>query len=495
MSKDRIIDKIRNNKMLQNAVLSGSFLVLSVLYLFLFSRNTSYLYQWSDGDGAIYWATGRFMKKGMIPYIDFFDHKGPLIFFIEFVGNLISYDRIGIFLVQVVFMFCSIWGIFKIYLLFYELKKSLKMTALSMLLINLFYAGNLTEEYCLPFLLWSTYFAVKFFKSYKDREEVHNPLYAFFYGITFMVCFLIRLTSALPMCCVVMVIFFYLVYHKRWKNIIQNIFMFCLGSVITILPFIIYFWWHGALYQMFDAAFLHNITYVTANDNIVMNGSGWYVFYNMFIFIISISIGMLSLIFDAENRLISESVLLMGGIGSWLQLNLHGYEHYYLIWIPMIILALGLIKNLLGKKNSVFWVTKIIVDILIIYTLSINLLITYSDILDLQNVKKFTLVSDAEEIGEYIPQEDKDNILAYNVDSYFYIVTDTLPCIKYFMLQDEIGEYSEETRNAFTSELRTGKAKYIVIQRESENRMDTFIKENYEIVHENKSLTLLKRKE
>lgn len=490
------LEKVKTDKRLRSCALTVFFMVVSAIYLFFFSVNTSYLYNWTEGDAAIYWAMGRFATKGMVPYLDFFDHKGPLMFFIEYVGNLISYERIGIFLVQLVFMTFTLWGIFKILTLFYSLKNSLKMTMFSLLLINLYYSiGNLTEEYSLPFLMWSVYFVTKYFKSEEGEDKVHNPWYAFFYGITFAVCFLIRLTNAVPLCCVVAVGFVDLVYRKKWKNIFCNICTFLLGCGITFLPFVVYFLQHGALYEMFDAAFLHNITYVTVNDKMLMYRGAFIITYFLLIFVLTTAIGVISFCFDKKNRWISACIIFMNVAAIALQLKLYAYSHYFLIWIPMFILVVGVIPDIINSKKAVVNATKIIAGIILVIVLSLNCMAVVDNVVRLDRIRDNDFVACAKQITEDITEADKDDILAYNVDSYFYIVTDTLPSIRYFMLQDEIGDYSEKTRIDFEKEMKKMKTKYIVVYKGSENHMNDFINENYDVVNENKWFTLFQMKE
>ena len=144
------------------------FSLISVMYLLLFSLSTSFIYQNScrGGDSDIFMLMGKLMKNGMITYKEFFDHKEPVMFFIEYLGQMISDGRNGIFLIQVVFFTVSLYGTYKILNLFYEKKKSVILTIISLLILNMYFGiGNLTEEYCLPFLLWSFYFAIKYLRN------------------------------------------------------------------------------------------------------------------------------------------------------------------------------------------------------------------------------------------------------------------------------------------------------------------------------------------
>lgn len=51
---------------------------------------------------------GKGINSGKHLFADLFDHKGPLIFFIEEIGDRL-HDTYGMFFVQIIFMYISLW--------------------------------------------------------------------------------------------------------------------------------------------------------------------------------------------------------------------------------------------------------------------------------------------------------------------------------------------------------------------------------------------------
>ena len=51
---------------------------------------------------------GKGISEGLIPYKDMFDHKGIVLFFIQYIANIVGLGNIflGIFLVEAVFINC-----------------------------------------------------------------------------------------------------------------------------------------------------------------------------------------------------------------------------------------------------------------------------------------------------------------------------------------------------------------------------------------------------
>ena len=70
-------------------------------------------------------AIGKAMKEGKIVYKDIFDHKGPILFFIQMIGQYICDGRFGIFLLQILALFISNIFLYKSACFFTTNKKAL----------------------------------------------------------------------------------------------------------------------------------------------------------------------------------------------------------------------------------------------------------------------------------------------------------------------------------------------------------------------------------
>ena len=170
-------------------------LVIAAGFVFLFSYSTSPLYPTYYGnDSAQFQTIGKCWLKGAIPYRDLFDHKGPWIFFINMLGYLLTGTKYGIFLIQIVCMWISLYFLYK------TAKYGLHRTgyALGTVLVSMFFLflnygeANLTEEYCLPFICASAYYIYVYFN---EEYHQHSPRAAFLYGMAFCVCFYTRVTN------------------------------------------------------------------------------------------------------------------------------------------------------------------------------------------------------------------------------------------------------------------------------------------------------------
>ena len=117
----------------------------------------------TETDSSVFKYIGWRMANGEVPYKDIFDHKGILLYFINYLGTLLSFHR-GVWLIEYIFMFLSLGLSYKIFRKFCKPFSSLLATLLAFSpLYAYFEGGNLTEEYALPFILLSVYVFVDFF--------------------------------------------------------------------------------------------------------------------------------------------------------------------------------------------------------------------------------------------------------------------------------------------------------------------------------------------
>ncbi len=105
------------------------------------------------------------IAEGQVPYLDTFDHKGLLIYIINYIGYLISPNR-GLWFLELLFMFVSVLFSYKIARKFVSKPLSLLITLIAFASLYVYFgAGNYVEEYALPFQLVALYIFFDFFLS------------------------------------------------------------------------------------------------------------------------------------------------------------------------------------------------------------------------------------------------------------------------------------------------------------------------------------------
>ena len=141
-----------------NKITTAVFLfILSISFLLVFSIYTSPIYKNSYGyDPSFFQMVGFAMTKGYIPYRDFFDMKGPYLFFIEYISQFLCPGKMGCFIIQIISLFVT----FELVLMICKIQNSkINIVKEFILLIPFLFVfsytidgGNLTEEYSLPFI-------------------------------------------------------------------------------------------------------------------------------------------------------------------------------------------------------------------------------------------------------------------------------------------------------------------------------------------------------
>ena len=104
-------------------------------------------------DSGIFLYIGKIILEGKTPYLDVWENKGPLIFYINAFGLLIgSGSRWGVWFVELVFLFFAVYIGFKITKKFFGLPSAILSTIIWVLsLSSVSQGGNLTEQYSLLF--------------------------------------------------------------------------------------------------------------------------------------------------------------------------------------------------------------------------------------------------------------------------------------------------------------------------------------------------------
>ena len=194
MSNTSLLKQIKNNSDLK-AFLILSLFVFSIMFLV---SQDSYLYDlYGRCDSAWFFMAGKAWMNGMIPYVDFSDSKGPLLWLIYGIGYLISNTTyIGVFWVSVILYTFTFFFYYKIANIFFNNNKiSLSASFLMALAhFSLLYNETRSEDICQIFIASSLYFTLRLFFHKITTNEVLRT--SFVLGIGFAGCLMIKFTIA-----------------------------------------------------------------------------------------------------------------------------------------------------------------------------------------------------------------------------------------------------------------------------------------------------------
>lgn len=465
-------------------------LLLSVIFLLLFSTTTSPLYDKPhSGDSAAFQLMGKYWNEGFLPYVDLWDLKGPMIFCINAVGYWMTRSAFGVFIIQVLFFIVFCLVALRMLMLEYSGKwAGLLLLVMLMGGVFLYSDGNTVEEYALPFLMGSFYCLYRWGKSVSKENTViyHKPIWAFMYGVTFAFCLLTRVTNAVGMCFGMLVVLFYLIYHGAWHNIIRNALAFISGCILLIIPFVVYFAYKGALYDLWYGTILYSIKYYE-NSSFKFFSLPWKSM--IYMLMVWVSYALLFLIgtfklFFLKCQKTAGILWVSVSIGTFLWIfTSNGFVHYSIIGIPYICIAMCEYVHIKEKQNSgVVQVLNTIAVISVLFFCVQSLFISQKTLRLLLKIDVNDNNMAFEELLENVPKEEWDSVMAYNVSPEFYLYNGIRPCYKFFGFQDLQVRHNPEFRDLLREPYLSCEAKWIVVEDYASSISD-ILHEHYDLVY------------
>lgn len=427
----------------KNWKILGYCFLLSILFL-LIGTKSSPLYQFNDWvDANIFFTVGKSMVRGVVPYVELFEQKGPLLYLIYGIGSLISYKTFfGVFLLEVAFFTIFLYYTYRCFQLY--LKKEtccwlLPLFVAAIIPLRCFTHGGSAEEFCFPFLMISLFHLLKFLK----EEELKISKKVIFIngiiagGILWIKYTLLGFWFAWMLC-----IFLLLFSNKRIKEAIQDGFIFLGGMVLASIPWILYFGLHHGIQDLIEVYFTFNIKYYSSEVSLfeklgktlhlLQFNFRYYLQFTFFILIPIVISFFTPILFPKKGRsfVLLLSVFLLG-IGIYIGGT--NYRYYALILAPFMMLGFLLIGILIEhyfsySKTSVLWA------IVNCFCIIAGLFYTYQ-----QSPNTAMLTWKKEEYAQFvfadiISQNADPTLLNYGfLDGGFYTTTGTIPKHYFFM--------------------------------------------------------------
>ncbi len=195
-------------------------------------------------DESIFLYGGRIINLGLTPYVDLFDHKGPLLYFLNSVGLKITLPNLsGVVLIQALFICIALILVLESYFRNFEASNEARKYLLFLFLVvssifSTIHTFGTTELWALPFQL-SSYalvtrklLRISLEKKLKPNFLIDNEIFiAFILGSSFIVNFLIRPNNSIGILFVCLV---NIIYSKK-KFIKIKIIAVYLTSVLIII--------------------------------------------------------------------------------------------------------------------------------------------------------------------------------------------------------------------------------------------------------------------
>ncbi len=436
--------------------------------------------------------------EGLVPYIDTFDHKGPLYFAIDALGYLFPNSRLGLYIVQSSMMSLQIFIVFNcVRLVCSEIKKSVIISAISLVLFILFYSytmcdGGLSEEYSNLFLLISFYFLLKyFFLYYEEGIKPHPWKHAFIYGLCFGAITMIRINNAASMCIFIFSIIVILIINKEWKNLWQNAIAALLGALIVIIPFCVYFYAKGALYEFWHYAFEYNYNYMKIKMGTSNQPIKRLVFYLVPELMLIVSDVYL---YINKKYMLAIATIVCALLQTYMLLSGAQFTHYFMLGIPLIIVSYF---NFAITKCE-FVPGTILKRILIVAFLIPQMVCIVFGVHNLPRKFEETFgkstISEKQEYNDslinminLIPADERDEVGSYNIkgcQKVLFLISDVKPAPRHMLATELHTTYDYSVMQMTMDWFYDNNPKWIIMPDSSEMpEMQKYLEGRYELIY------------
>jgi hypothetical protein len=210
----------------------------------LFALQNPLLYGMAPAyDASLFATMGKMWADGSVLYRDMIDIKGPVIFLLDAVGYAIGGFQ-GIWLLETVLL---IWGLNALYRTLAlwgiaPLSRLAGMLAWLFLYAYRYYYGNMTEDYTFCLGLIAQYHFVRMLLAERFRwQDAAIP------AVTFGLIAMLRMNNAAMWCGYYLTLFIYWAWQRRWQDAIKLTISGVIGILLTAVPLLAYFVWHGVL--------------------------------------------------------------------------------------------------------------------------------------------------------------------------------------------------------------------------------------------------------
>lgn len=447
------------------------FAAAGIVFEFFVAYAFSPLYKglW-DFDVPVFWEIGKGWAKGLLPFRDLMDLKGPLVFLAYRIGYMLFGDRMKMMAVFDILSFALSGAILCETADIILESRSRKNTLLCLCIMALAAAGpwgpgGMVSVYTLPAVSFSWMFLAKWMKS---ESADHRPLWAFVYGITFGLCMMSRMLDGVAVAAPCLWISICLARKRKWKNLAENVAACAIGAVLACAPFVIYFAACGALGEMMYGTFGMGARYYVYASPFYRLSTLWPTFFYSTMIMVSL---VWSAVAAKRNGLQKAGLIISSSVISLMILfATKSSEFYYIPYIPVtVVSAFELIRTARVSSDAVRKrMTSAFIGGLAVIVLSG----TYTMSVGRNNMasQSYEFDRDIANVASQIPAKERKKVLLYDIYMKYYRTLNIPVRFKYFCNQKwEIGVVGKSYAKRLSDEIVHKGPKWIIMRMYPEN--------------------------
>jgi hypothetical protein len=319
------------------------------------------------GDPGTYIFLGSQVLDGKVLYVDLWEHKGPVLFLINALGLWLASDsRWGIWLIEFVFVAFSLFILYRYSLEYYgALPAAMALTVGAIIYAGFIETGNWSEEYSIGLNL-----AALWLLMLHVRGKIPSRLCYILVGLLAgLGAFLLLKDIGLTLTVGLALSVHAAIRQKKFPAFFGALFWMFVGTMLITLPICIYFILVGGFLEMMEHVFIYSFRYAIRGDILslplwpsiryIAAWLGW-VFG---LLALGYTVSLHQAWRDARARTFSPQ--------AWILVVLlpvevvavsvgKAYLHYYIVWLPVIILSIAAaISWLINKLGPRFRIVKL----------------------------------------------------------------------------------------------------------------------------------------
>ena len=258
--------------------IAGAFLLVSLVMNLLCSCFSPIASLVLTTDPACFYMQGHAWAEGMVPYVDFVDVKGPLLFFLYRLASMLTPgSTLGCYLMYSCAGAASLYLAYRTGVVLLKDRGKAFVAAMAMLPVMFWWqtygGGGESEELMAPFFALLLY---AWFR-YMERGEGRYTLQALSacVGLGAGVTLLIKYNCTFVFAVACMVLAVSLIFRGRWKSFCTKCFPWvAVGFAVVVAPFAAYLWGTGTLQACWDVYVVMNFSTYFGAHSPYSTGSG-----------------------------------------------------------------------------------------------------------------------------------------------------------------------------------------------------------------------------
>ncbi|MGP5430733.1 hypothetical protein ACTXNW_15120 [Enterococcus malodoratus] len=448
-----------------------SFLLLFFMFLVIvFSfRSNPFSKVLNEHDSSMFLYFGRGISEGLIPYKDMLDHKGPVLFIIQYFAVLIGNGNLslGIWLIECIFLLVTLLYLYKSCLFFTknELISAIAIVMMTPLFILCYDGGNYSEEFAISFISFSFFLFNKLVFE-KELSKIQCIIIGFLGAATFFIR--MNMISLWVIFCLFLV-FYHFKDHKVSALVQLTKYIFLGGIFLTVLVISISLLQNN-LKEMFQQAFLLNILYSGSNFSGKIQSSFSFIDLLLKTGIFPIIMIYFISIFDKKSKISNRVhlVLFFYFVLNFLTVIMSGryYTHYLITqFVPisvMLAFAIQFIVSSISDKKS-----RLISMIMLLLIVLPSASLAFKRYDYRFNTTIFPGDQELRAFSKFINQNTskKDKIYVHTIDANVYLLSDRYSNSRFFTLPAIDYNNFPALREEFINDFTLQSPKYVVVRK------------------------------